>query len=703
MVVRGAVGAPPVKALRLGALLAVAVPAAASAQALVPAQVRLDSLGALTQLAREGFEVAGVSEIDGQLYATVIATLPQQLALSALGFRTTAGEPVTPAPAVTFRGYEATLGTVDSLAALGSVRVDTIGLSVEGRPVVAAKVGAPDDAPSRPNVLFLGGHHAREWISVEMALRLLEHFATPGNTPAAHDVWVIPVVNPDGYAFSFTTERLWRKNRRANGDGSFGVDLNRNYPAFWGNDDVGSSPVAQAETYRGPGPGSEPETQAVMAFHASHPPAVSVSYHSYSDLVLYPYAHLSGALSPDVARFREWAGTPLAPAIRDRLAESARQAYYPGPGWQLYATNGDYTEWAYRAHGTLAVTVELTAGCCINGSAYGFVFPDDSTAVARVFADNLPFAEAALAAAAAPPATTAWESLWPEARLLAPAGASPMASVTAGGSTRPLALTADSLDRGTTTWRWRGPLADSPVGLRVDAGPGAGRVEVVHAAGAETEAGWTGWARESGSAPEGEWVWVSTNDTLRSPVISLAGVTRPRLVVWVRHEGSLFLPGRFATVDVSTDGGASWTPVARLEGAASAWYPVTAVLPEVPQARVRIVANAMTTRVDAVHVFGDVASSGIAVATGELGVSENPVRSSRVFFSWEAGTGDGRLSVFTLTGLLVHQTGVALADGLVSWDLTDRDGNPVGNGAYAAVLERGSEILRKRLFVARGF
>jgi hypothetical protein len=320
-----------------------------------------------------------------------------------------------------------------------------------------------------------------------------------------------------------------------------------------------------------------------------------------------------------------------------------------------------------------------------------------------VFADNLSFAEAALTAATAAPAAAAtWEAFWPEARLLMPAGTTPMASVTAGGSTRPLALAADSLDRGTATWRWRGPLDGAPTGLRVDAGPGAARVEIVHAAGAETEAGWTGWVRESGSAREGEWAWVGTTDTLRSPVISLAGIRRPKLALWVRHEGSLFLPDRAATVEVSTDSGGTWVPVARLEGAASAWYPVTAALPDASQVRIRLVARDMTTRADALHIFGDLASPDATAAAGELGVSENPVRSSRVFFTWQPGTGEGRLSVFSLAGLLMHQVGVALADGLVAWDLTDREGNPVANGAYAVVLEQGSEIVRKRLFVARG-
>jgi len=685
----------------MGVVIAALVPATAGAQALMPTQVRLDSLGVLTQLARQGFEVAGVEEIGGELYAAIVATRGQQLALSGMGLVASPGASIEPAPTVTFRGYEAVLAAVDSLAGLGAVTVDTIGQSWEGRPIVAAKAGAPDDAPARPNVLFLGGHHAREWISVEMALRLLEYFAAPANVPATRDVWVIPVVNPDGLAFSFATERLWRKNRRPNVDGSVGVDLNRNYPAFWGYDDLGSSPNPQAETFRGSAAGSEPEIQAIMGFHASHPPAVAVSYHSYSDLILYPYAHRSGALAPDAAPFEAWAGTALAPAIRDRLANSARVAYHPGAAWLLYATNGDYAEWAYRAHGTLAVTVEVTAGCCVNGTSYGFVFPDDSAAVATVFADNLPFALAALDAAAFPPPPITWETLWPQARLLAPAGATPTPAVIEGGGTRPLALVADSLDRGTFAWRWVGALDASPVGLRVDAGLGTRRSEIVYAHGAETDTDWTGWIRESGAAREGEWAWVGTDDTLRSPVISLAGVTRPRLAFWVRHDGSLFLPARHAAVEVSTDDGASWTPMLRLEGAAGAWYPVSAPLPEAPRVRLRLVASDMTTRVDALHVFGDLASPDITVAAGELGVSENPVRSSRVFFTWQPGTGEGRLSVFTLAGLLVYRAGVAVSDGLVAWDLSDLDGRPVRNGAYAVVLEQGSEILRKRLFVAR--
>jgi len=683
------------------ALAGVTAPRPVSAQALAPTRVRLDSLAVLTQLAREGYEVAGVTSVAGSLYATVVATPAQQQSMSLLGFQVVAVPAPAPAAAVQFRSYDAVLGVLDSLAQAGAAALDTLGMSWEGRPIVAAKVGPPDDAADRANVLFLGGHHAREWISVEMALRLLTYFAAVG-VPNDRDVWVIPVVNPDGYAHSFESERFWRKNRRPNSDGSYGVDLNRNYPAFWGSDDTGSSPTTVAETYRGPGPGSEPETQAVMAFHARHPPTVAVSYHSYSNLVLFPYAHAPGTLAPDQAEFRAAAGTPVAPVIRDHLLSAARATYYPGPAWQLYPTNGDYTEWAYRAHGTLAFTVELTAGCCVGSAAYGFEFPDDSAAVATVFEDNLPFAMAALEAPGPRvPSEISWESLWPEARLVAPADARPMATVRGPGPPQVLVLATDSLDRGADAWRWRGPLPRPATGTRIDLGMGGRSVELVYAAGAEADDGWTGWTRERGQAMEGAWAWRGASDTLGSPVISLAGVEHPRLAFWARHEGSLFLPERFATVEISVDDGLTWSPVARLEGAATSWYPVVVELPAVPQVRLHIVASDMLTRVDAIRVFGDVASLALAADSAGVGVSENPVRSSRVFFSWTAGTGDARLSVFTLAGLLVHRASVSAADGLVAWDLTDVDGRPVRNGAYAVVLEIGGEVLRKRLFVAR--
>lgn len=685
------------------AVALIAGPAApARAQDLGLTLVRLDSLGVLRQLALAGFEVAGIERVDGVPHAVIVTAFEQRPALAALGLATRDAPEIVAPPPVYFRDLDGVHATLDALATAGLVLLDTIGASWEGRPIVAAKVGTAAAAPDRPNVLFLGAHHAREWISAEMALRLLETLTSnPPALAAQRDIWVIPVVNPDGYLFSFDSTRLWRKNRRANGDGTFGVDLNRNYPGFWGRDDLGSNPGPATETYRGPAPASEPEVQAVIAFHERHPPVVAVSYHSFSNLVLYPYGHASGALPPDAAQFAATAGTPVDPAIRDAMPGTARPAYHPGPAWQLYPTNGEYTEWAYRAHGTLAYTVELTAGCCAGGAGYGFLFPDDSVAIATVIADNLPFASTVLADAA--PAGTvarAWEVLWPEARLVTAPGAPPTVTVS-GPVTRTLALTADTLDRGALAWRWRAPLAGAAAGTRIaTAGTGV-ETRIVFADGAEREGGWTGWTRDSSGSLEGGWHWRGDTDTLRSPDIALSGVNGPRLAFWVRHEGSLFLPERYATVDVSADGGATWTVLVRLEGSAPVWYPVSTDLPAVPTVRLRVVTAGMPVHLDAVHAFGTT-GAGFTVAAGELGLSENPVRSGRVFFTWDPTVGDARLSVFTFTGLLVYRAAVPGAAGQAVWDLTDLTGGPVANGAYAVILETGGQVLRRRLFVARG-
>jgi hypothetical protein len=690
------------------AIVAVALTAGldlpAAAQVLLPTLVRLDSLGVLQQLARAGYEVAGIERVDGVPHAVIVATPAQQPALAAAGLAARAGPEVPAAAPAHLRDLARVHAALDSLAAAGAVALDTVGTSWEGRPVVAAKVGTAPDAPERPNVLFMGAHHAREWISAEVALRLLETLAGDPPDPdlvARRDVWVIPVVNPDGFQFSFDSTRLWRKNRRINGDGTIGVDLNRNYPGFWGWDDLGSNAEPAAETYRGPAAGSEPETQAVLAFHERHPPAAAISYHSYSDLILYPYGYASGALAPDTRRFAATAGTPGRSAIQDALLESARPAYHPGPAWQLYPTNGEYTEWAYRTYGTLAFTVELTAGCCFGGSGYGFVFPDDSAAIATVFADNLPFVSAVLEAAAAPAnaAAASWETLWPEARLVAPPGAPPIVTV-AGPVAGTLQLTSDSADRGSIAWRWRAALGGDVAGARLATGGGL-ETRIVYADGAERDSTWTGWIRDTTGSKEGAFHWIGAADTLRSPDIAIHGVTAPRLAFWVSHQGSLFLPERYATVDLSTDGGASWTNLLRLEGAAPVWYPVSVDLPAVPTVRIRIAAHEMPLRVDAVHVFGT-ATAAFAIAAGELGLSENPVRSGRVFLTWDPGSGDARVSVFTFTGLLVYRATVPGAAGQAVWDLTDLDGRAVANGAYAVTLEVGDQVLRRRLFVARG-
>jgi len=135
------------------------------------------------------------------------------------------------------------------MSARKSVR-DTIE-TWEGRKLQYVRISDhPDTDEPEPEVLYTALHHAREPNGASQLLffmwYLLENYATDTEVSYIVDnaeLYFIPCVNPDGYVYNETTDPqgggYWRKNRRDNGDGTFGVDLNRNYGYFWGNDDSG--------------------------------------------------------------------------------------------------------------------------------------------------------------------------------------------------------------------------------------------------------------------------------------------------------------------------------------------------------------------------------------------------------------------------------------------------------------------------------
>ena len=703
--------------------------------AALPAQLRvvevpISGRASLDSLARLGFEVADVRSIDGAQRAVIVVSPETELRLAQRGFRTRAlsvARVTTGAAADTFHSFHAFdnpgTGIRATLAAWAAsdtlIHLDSVGASYEGRPILAVKLGPPDDSPTRPNVLFLGTHHAREWISTAVAMKLIRWLADSGGALiTAHDVWVMPVENPDGYQYTFTDDRYWRKNRRPNGDGTYGVDPNRNYPAFWGVDDVGSSGVQNAETYRGTTPASEPETQAVMAFHAAHPPVASVSYHSYTGLVLYPWGFRAGELAPDLSRFQALAGTDLMPAVTDSVPESTIDHYHPGPGWNLYTTNGEYTDWAYRTYGTIAFTTELTSGCCVSGLYYGFEFPDDSALVERVFRDNLPFARALIAASGdlahapgvtgAVPAAPRFMSLWPDSWLsLDAADPRPQLTVrTATGVLTSRSSQTDSLRRGTLRTVWRTDLrADAVRALRADGTPIT--AELVSLAGAEPlDVGWSGWRRDTLRVGGNYSWWMAGTDTLTSPVVDLRGRTLVWLHLWTRHYGSAFTPARRGTIQFSADSGATWSDVAVIIGDGPSWYPMRVDLPQAANqrgARVRFITQDFTWWVDAVGFATDASTAFLPLAAAAgAEVSENPVRNNQVVISWPAATGDARLSVFSFTGERLYQTTVPAPTNEYVWDLTTAGGaRRVVNGAYIIVVDVDGHRYRRRLFVAR--
>ncbi|WP_238177254.1 M14 family zinc carboxypeptidase [Kribbella sp. VKM Ac-2566] len=182
-----------------------------------------------------------------------------------------------------FRPYSGAGGLAEELSTTAAAnpaltKLVRIGTTVQGKPMLAVKV--TKDARSltdgaRRSVLYMGAQHAREWITPEMVRRLLHHVLDNYGTDAditklvnTTELWFMPVANPDGYDYTFTGDRLWRKNLRDNnGDGvtapGDGVDLNRNLATKWGYDNEGSSPDPISDTYRGTGPNSEPETKAL--------------------------------------------------------------------------------------------------------------------------------------------------------------------------------------------------------------------------------------------------------------------------------------------------------------------------------------------------------------------------------------------------------------------------------------------------------
>ena len=266
-----------------------------------------------------------------------------------------------------------------------------IGSSVERRSIWALRIGERRDSTRK--VAFLGCHHAREWLSVEvpylLAADLLAH---SGEEPVRTwlqqaEIWVAPMVNPDGHEFTRTGDRLWRKNRRRNPDGSIGVDPNRNYGYMWGTLDVNtSSHVPADETYVGPRAFSEPETRAVRDLVARQLFGGVVTYHSYSQLILHPWGYTDDPVV-DTGDRAELRG--LATDMRDLIRGVHGRIYTAQQSSELYPTAGDTVDWVYGEYDVPALTIELRPATQAEG---GFILPAGQ--IEPCFEENRPAAHA---------------------------------------------------------------------------------------------------------------------------------------------------------------------------------------------------------------------------------------------------------------------------------------------------------------------
>jgi carboxypeptidase T len=194
----------------------------------------------------------------------------------------------------------------------------SIGMTAGGRPIYMVRITNSSITLPKQQASYNAMHHAREPMGMECLIYfmyyLLENYGTNSSVKYIVDnreLYFVPVCNPDGYEYNRSTNPsgggFWRKNRRNNGDGTFGVDLNRNYgpDAYWNSPNGGSSTTTSDETYRGTAPFSENETTAIKNYYATHNFKNSISYHTYGNDLIYPYSALAHETA-DSLFFREY-------------------------------------------------------------------------------------------------------------------------------------------------------------------------------------------------------------------------------------------------------------------------------------------------------------------------------------------------------------------------------------------------------------
>jgi hypothetical protein len=195
----------------------------------------------------------------------------------------------------------------------------SIGTTAGGRVIYMVKITNSLITGPKPQVSYNAMHHAREPMGMECLIYFMYYMLENYSTNSAvkylvdtRELYFVPICNPDGYEYNRSTNPsgggLWRKNRKDNGDGTFGVDLNRNYgpTVYWNAPNGGSSTVSSDETYRGAAPFSENETAAIKNYYAAHKFKNSVSYHTYGNDLVFPYGALPHETADSIF-FREYA------------------------------------------------------------------------------------------------------------------------------------------------------------------------------------------------------------------------------------------------------------------------------------------------------------------------------------------------------------------------------------------------------------
>jgi carboxypeptidase T len=285
------------------------------------------------------------------------------------------GEPNFPPRLSAYHNYPEMVREIHRVEAAhpGIVRLFDIGKSYQGQTIWAAKVSdnaATDE--NEPEVLFDALHHAREHLTVEMALYLLRVLTANYGASSAlghrvtaivdsREIWIVFMVNPDGGQYDLTGHpfRFWRKNRQPTpGSTAKGTDINRNYGYRWGCCG-GSSSNPRDLTYRGPRAWSTPEARVMRDFvlsrvlHGRQQITEHISLHSAGEQILWPYGHTFRNVPPNMTQVDHRAFVALGRKM------ASLNGYTPMQSSQLYITDGDQIDWMYGAERIFSFTVEL--------------------------------------------------------------------------------------------------------------------------------------------------------------------------------------------------------------------------------------------------------------------------------------------------------------------------------------------------------
>ena len=248
------------------------------------------------------------------------------------------------------------------------VKLEYLGKTFEGRDIIVMRISKDinEEEGRKKSVLITGLHHAREWATGEAALNIAEKLLEANDNELNKylndlDIYILPVVNPDGYEYSLKENAWWRKNKTEFNNG-IGVDLNRNYftpkdPTLYRQpndkpdstwDDYGASDRVYSDTYRGPYGNSEEEVKAISKLvNSKHIDAV-IDLHSYGNMILYPWGYTTNPTELDDI-YRE---------VGKKINNSVNNSFRLMQAIKLYPTTGSSLDYHHK-EGRFSYTFEI--------------------------------------------------------------------------------------------------------------------------------------------------------------------------------------------------------------------------------------------------------------------------------------------------------------------------------------------------------